>query len=104
MKRVFQRAYHLWERIVNEAKVLPMRWRVFGPKVALVTFWDGLIPPGKSPRYIRTIENKVDEILMPLVEKYRNLPDEAQSVTGKIPVWCCMSAWVLCRRTLPSRP
>ena len=66
MNRLFQRAYHLWERIVREGKVLPMRWRVFGPKVALITFWDGLIPPGKTPRYIHTVEQAVDEFLAPL--------------------------------------
>ena len=89
MNRLFQRAYHLWERIVREGKVLPMRWRVFGPKVALATFRDGLIPPGKSLRYIRTIEQAVDRFLEPLVEEYRQKPDEAAAVTGKIPVWCC---------------
>lgn len=89
MNRLFQRAYHLWERIVREGKVLPMRWRVFGRKVAWATFRDGLTPPGKSPKYIATIESKVDEILAPVVEKYKNLPDEAEPVTGKIPIWCC---------------
>ena len=89
MNRFFQRAYHLGERVVREGKVLPMRWKVFGPKVALATFHDGLIPPGKSARYIATIESKVDEILAPVVEKYKNLPDEATPVEGKIPIWCC---------------
>ena len=89
MNRLFQRAYHLWERIIREGKVLPMRWRVFGPKVAWITFWDGLIPPGKSARYIRTIEASVDKFLEPLVEEYCQKPDEATTVTGKIPVWCC---------------
>ena len=89
MNRLFQRVYHLWERIVREWKVLPMRWRVFGPKVALATFWDGLIPPGKSARYIHIIENAVDKFLMPLVEEYRQKTDEAEPMTGKIPVWCC---------------
>ena len=89
MSRLLQRVYHLWERIIREARVFPMRWRVFGWKVAWVTFWDGLIPPGKAPQYIQTIENKVDEILMPLVEEYRGRTDQAQPMTGKIPVWCC---------------
>ena len=89
MNRFVQRAYHLWERIAREGKVLPMRWRVFGPKVAWVTFWDGLIPPGKSPRYIRTIEASVDRFLAPLVAEYQKRDDEAEPVTGKIPIWCC---------------
>lgn len=89
MNRFFQRAYHFWERIRKEAKVLPMRWRVFGPKVALATFWDGLIPPGKTPRYIRIIEHSVDKFLAPLVAEYQNKPDEPMPMTGKIPVWCC---------------
>ena len=45
IRRFFQRAWHLWERIVNEGKRLPGRWKIFGPKVALETFLDGLIPP-----------------------------------------------------------
>lgn len=89
MNRLFQRVYHLWERIVREGKALPMRWRVFGPKVAWVTFWDGLIPPGKSPRYVRTIENAVDKILQPVLEAYRDQADVSVPDTGKIPVWCC---------------
>ena len=40
IRRFFQRAWHLWERIVNEGKRLPGRWKIFGPKVALETFLD----------------------------------------------------------------
>lgn len=88
--RFFQRAYHLWERIVREAKVLPMRWRVFGAKVALETFRDGLIPPGKTERYIHTIENYVDGVLQPLIEQYQTQPEtQPQPITEKIPIWCC---------------
>ena len=68
-----------------------MRWRVFGGKVALETFWDGLIPPGKSQRYIQTIETVVDTFLADLLAKYRNCTDESiKAGPGeKIPVWCC---------------
>ena len=91
LKRFFERAWHLWERVVHEGRRLSGRWKAFGPKVALVSFWDGLIPPGKSPRYIQTIENTVDAFLEPLLEQYRDredagLPPEAGE---KIPVWCC---------------
>ena len=89
MSRLLQRAKHFFERIIREGKVLPMRWRVFGPKVALITFWDGLIPPGKSPRYISTIEREVDKFLEPLVEEYRDKKDESLPTAGKLPVWCC---------------
>lgn len=89
MSRFFQRAYHLLERIVREAKAMPKQWRAFGSKVALATFRDGLTPPGKSPRYIATIEAKVDQILAPVVEKYKDLPEESTPPEGKIPVWCC---------------
>lgn len=89
ISRIFQRAYHLGQRVVREAKATPVQWRAFGPKVALETFRDGLIPPGKSPRYIAAIENKVDEILAPVVEKYKDLPEDAMPMDGKIPVWCC---------------
>lgn len=91
LKRLFQRAVHLWERIAREGKVLPMRWRVFGPKVAMETFRDGLIPPGKTQRYIQTIEAAVDTFLADLLAKYRNCAEESvKAVAGeKIPVWCC---------------
>lgn len=89
MKRIFQRAYHLLERVLREGKVLPMRWRAFGAKVALESFWDGLIPPGKSPRYIRTIENAVDEIMRPVVEQFGDQEETACLSNGKVPIWCC---------------
>ena len=90
MRRVFQRAWHLWERVVNEGRRLPGRWKVFGPRVALVSFWDGLIPPGKAPRYIRTIENYVDGVLKPLTEEFHGAQDIPIQPTGeKIPIWCC---------------
>jgi len=65
--RLFQRAYHLWERIVREAKVFPMRRRVFGFRVAYETFRDGLIPPGKSHRpqeFANSVspENRIDPV------------------------------------------
>lgn len=91
MKRLFQRAYHLGERVVREGAVLPMRWRVFGPKVAMETFRDGLIPPGKTQRYIQTIEGAVDAFLADLLAKYRDCKDESVKAGAgeKIPVWCC---------------
>lgn len=89
MNRILQRAYHLGQRVVKETKAMPKQWGAFGSKVALATFRDGLTPPGKSARYIATIESKVDEILAPVVEKYKDLPEDATPVDGKIPVWCC---------------
>ena len=90
MKRIFQRAWHLGERIVNEGGRLPGRWKVFGPKVALETFWDGLIPPGKTPRYIRTIENYVDSVMQPLTAEFQTEGDAPAQPNGeKIPIWCC---------------
>ena len=73
IKRLFQRACHLGERVVREGAVLPMRWRTFGSKVALETFRDGLIPPGKSARYIKTIETAVDTILADLLERSKKM-------------------------------
>ena len=91
MKRLFQRAYHLGQRVVREAAVVPSRWHTFGSKVALETFRDGLIPPGKSARYIQTIETAVDTVLDDLLAEYRDQPDEAITVGAgeKISVWCC---------------
>lgn len=91
IRRLFQRAYHLGERIAREGKVLPGRWRTFGPKVALETFRDGLIPPGKSPRYIQTVEQAVDAFLAPLLAEYQDCQDTHAPLTAgeKIPIWCC---------------
>ncbi len=89
--RLFQRAYHLGERIVREGKILPGHWRTFGTKVALETFRDGLIPPGKSPRYIQTVEQAVDGFLSPLTAQYQTAQDKSilPAAGEKIPVWCC---------------
>ncbi len=91
IRRLFQRAYHLGERILREGKALPGRWRIFGARVALETFRDGLIPPGKSLRYIQTIEAAVDAFLQPLLVQYRDLPEDSISPSNgeKIPIWCC---------------
>ena len=91
VSRLFQRAYHLGQRVVRESRALPRRWRVFGARVALETFRDGLIPPGKSPRYIQTIESAVDTFLKPLLAQYLDYPDESTPPADgeKIPVWCC---------------
>ena len=91
IKRFVQRAYHLGERVVREGRVLPMRWRTFGAKVALETFRDGLIPPGKSARYIQTVERAVDEIMADVLEEFRGQSDPGTlpAPGEKIPVWCC---------------
>ena len=91
IKRLFQRVCHLGERVVREAGVFPARVRTFGPRVAMETFLDGLIPPGKSARYIQTIESAVDAFLADLLAQYRDRFDESiMPATGeKISVWCC---------------
>lgn len=88
--RTVQRVYHLFERIVRESKVYPMRRKVFGKKVANETFFDGLIPPGKSERYIRTISEYVDFFLKELVEEYETINDSINTCKKqKLPIWCC---------------
>lgn len=91
MNRFFQRAVHLWERVRREGKVLPMRWRIFGPKIACLTFIDGLIPPGKHLWYIRAVSKYVDKFLRGLVNEYSNCIDESciRPADEKTPVWCC---------------
>lgn len=89
--RLFQRAFHLGERFLRESRRLPGRWKTYGGKVAWVSLIDGLIPPGKSERYIQTIENKVDFIIGDVLNEYRDRTDESvRAADGeKIPVWCC---------------
>ena len=94
MKKILLRAYHLWQRIVKEGEAFPKRLKSFGIKVAWATFLDGLIPPGKSRKYIATIENFVDIYTAPLIDKYAKQCENMHFVDTKIveeiiPVWCC---------------
>lgn len=91
ISRLFQRAFHLGERVLLESRRLPGRWKTYGGKVAWVSFTDGLIPPGKSGRYIQTIENKVDLIIGDVLKAYQDRTDESVRASNgeKIPVWCC---------------
>lgn len=92
MVRLFQKIKHFVERIYREGKRFPKRLNTFGLKVAVISFWDGLIPPGKSPRYIQIIENYVDDFFKGLVVEYKkeDLSDNSVWISNKkIPVWCC---------------
>lgn len=95
MKRFFQRIYHFLERIIRETKAFPKQRKAFGWKVALETFLDGLFPPGKSERYIDTIEKYVNAYFKDLTEEYAERQNqmkntqEQQTEYGKIPIWCC---------------
>lgn len=88
---VFSRLKHLWGRIEKETALFPSRRKEYGLKVASATYLDGLIPPGKHPFYIRTVEKYVDGFMQPIVEKYRSHPvgEKLEHKPGKVPVWCC---------------
>lgn len=99
MKRLFQRVWHLLERIIRECKRFPKTCRTFGAKVAFETFLDGLHPLGKQPRYIATVESYVDAVLDELVGEYQSACDEVPAkAEGKIPIWCC---WWQGEETMP---
>ena len=91
MKRFCLRAYHLLQRFMREIKILPDRWEAFGWEIALISFWDGLIPPGKSRKYISSVEKYVDNFLSDLVQKYQSDPIliKRKNVNDKLPIWCC---------------
>ncbi|MBR2553967.1 MAG: hypothetical protein IKE94_03795 [Aeriscardovia sp.] len=96
MANVLKRFYHLSKRIIQECKAYPERKRSFGTKVAKAAFRDGIIPPGKSPEYIRTVSEFVDGELETVVEKYNteqsvedNLSGSSNNTQTKIPIWCC---------------
>ena len=63
MIRLFQRTYHLGQRIAKETKAFFKVKKTFGSKVAIATFKDGIVPPGKSEKYIATIQKYVDNEL-----------------------------------------
>lgn len=89
--RIFTRALHFGQRILQESKEFLPRCREFGFKVAGLTFLDGLFPPEKHSFYIGAIEEYVDRFMEPIVAKYRNwenLPLPC-SDGAKVPVWCC---------------
>lgn len=96
MKRFFERSYHFLQRIIREMKTFPSELKIFGWKVASETFVDGLFPPGKSLRYIKTIEDYVDKFLDDLLKKYKNvkkeenfLCEDKEGIAEKVPIWCC---------------
>ena len=88
---VFSRAVHLWERVQKQTREYPARRKEYGFKIAAATYVDGLIPPGKHPFYIRSVEKYVDLFMQPIVEKYRNVPigEKLEHKQEKVPVWCC---------------
>lgn len=93
MKRFLLRAWHLWQRFIKGIRLFPMYKRNFGFGIAWTIFIDGLVPPGKSERYINTIEKYVSEYLRPLTEKYKRdtyVPIEKMETSfDRVPVWCC---------------
>ena len=92
--RFFQRAKHFGERVARETKRFPKVCRNFGWKIAERGFVDGLIPPGKSERYISAVEAYVDREMVNLVEEYQT-PEKLQKPEGeprtldKLPIWVC---------------
>ena len=93
MNRFFEKSYHFLQRIKTSAKQVPKNKKNFNFKVAWAIFKDGVIPPGKTLKYIQTISNYVCEYLEPLVEQYRkeSYTPHKQMTTAfdKVPVWCC---------------
>lgn len=90
MKRFFERALHLMQRIVRETKNYSKCKAAFGTKVALAAFCDGIIPPGKSRRYIKTISDYIDNFTKDITDAYSNKYDqEINEQPEKCPVWVC---------------
>ena len=97
MTRILQRAKHLFQRIENECKAFPQIKRTYGFNVASATFKDGLVPPGKSEKYISTIQEYVDKELSSVIKLYNTNPPKhnyrpkpnANINDDKMPIWCC---------------
>ncbi len=94
--RCLQRLHHFGERVVREAKRFGKVRKNYGWKVAYYGAIDGIIPPGKSERYIHTVEQYVDHEMEPLVDTYNrtdSVPEDnvnqEQANSEKIPIWCC---------------
>ena len=91
MKNTIVRAYHLLQRIIRESKQYQTNRKQFGTHIANLKFKDGLIPPGKSPSYIRKIEHYIDVSLADFINNYKfgDLGNEKYPGFSKIPVWVC---------------
>lgn len=102
IQRFLQRAYHFMERIERESKYFPRRLHIFGWNVAVKTFFDGLVPPGKREFYIQAIENYVDEFLKEFNNEFcqNMLTRESyqENIIEKFPIWCC---WWQGEETMP---
>lgn len=102
MIRFFERAYHFSERVLRESKNFPCRVSTFGWDIALKTFFDGLIPPGKRAFYIRAVESYVDEYMKEFNDEFnKHLVREElcdENNIKKIPIWCC---WWQGEETMP---
>lgn len=94
MRRFLNRAYHLLQRIIKEIKRFPITLSNFNFKIAVVTFFDGIIPPGKNKIYIKTIEEFVDVFTEELVCIYKKKEwevreEQLEETKDIVPVWCC---------------
>ncbi len=91
MYRLMRRALHLGERLVREGKAYRGNCREFGFSLANRIFLDGLIPPGKSQRYLDSIYAYVDRTLSEFWSAYdfEETPTENYPGFLKIPVWVC---------------
>ncbi len=97
MRRLALRALHLMQRILRGIKLYKNKKPQFGKKVAREIFIDELKPHNKTERYIKTIEEYVDDYIRPLAMEYAKLeykrPQKLQynidPQSGRVPIWCC---------------
>ena len=89
---MLQKIKHLFQRFGLCCKAFPGNIREFGSKIALVQFWDVLIPTGKSKYYIETLSRYMCRELESVVEECNagklQSPMPLQQLT-KVPVWVC---------------
>ncbi len=91
MNRFLGRCVHFLQRIGRETKAFPRNAGEFNSQIAAEIFRDGLIPPGKSPRYLRKIEEYVESELADFIRDYRfdPMPEEPYPGSDRVPVWVC---------------
>ena len=90
--KILLKIKHLLQRFVICCREYPKDSREFGHKVALLKFWDVLIPTGKSKKYIETLSDYMVRELSSLTEQYcqGDLTNQKQKVTlDKTPIWVC---------------
>lgn len=98
MRHLAEKILHLGQRTIVMVKEYPKNRKEFNRPVANVMAWNYLIPTGRSPKFIQTIYEYIEQEIKPIWEKYKTAKNECERPRGKIPVWIC---WFQGEQSMP---